>query len=45
VSIAKALTGERSERKALAAADKLLEDKQAAEQDQINRLRKMVRHR
>ena len=46
VSIAKALTGERSERKALAAADKLLEDKQAAEQkNQINRLRKMVRHR
>ena len=46
VSIAKVLTGERSsERKALAAADKLLEDKQAAEQDQINELRKMVRHR
>jgi hypothetical protein len=42
VSIAKALTGERAERTALVAAAMLLDDKQAAEREQINRLRKMM---
>jgi len=36
------LTGERAERTALVAAAMLLDDKQAAEREQINRLRKMM---
>lgn len=43
VSIAKALTGERSDRKALIAADRLLEDRKAAEQVEIDKLRKITK--
>jgi hypothetical protein len=43
VAVAKALTGERGERKALSAAAKLLESKQATEADEIKKLRKMVK--
>ena len=45
VSIAKALAGQRGERKVLAATARYLEDEQATEQDEIDGLRRMVKRR